>query len=163
MMRALLENRFSLKIHRETRDYPVYELTVAKGGPKLETARPGACVKIDPDHLPQPPPTTLCGAVRMSPDREHLEMSGVTMGDFCNQFSAMLDREVLDKTGLTGAFDLKLTLSAEDLGFGPATPDPDGMFIALRGALQKVGLKLDTAKGSAEFLAIDRIQRPSEN
>jgi uncharacterized protein (TIGR03435 family) len=177
MMRTLLEDRFRLKLHKEARAYPVYELTVAKTGLKLDAATPGACAKIDVEHPPQPPEPgqpgpPLCGAVRMSTDRGHLSMSGITIADFASQFSVMLDREVVDKTGLAGVFDLKLTVSADDLGFPPldrdpsvplTRPDPDTMFSAVRGALQKVGLRLEPAKGSAEFLVIDSIERPSEN
>ena len=173
MIQVLLEDRFKLKIHRETREIPVYELTVAKGGPKLLAWKPGSCLPFDLTDGPppplkpgQPPPAAPCGAVhRLSNDQ--LEIRGVTMADLCRQFSVSSDRDVIDKTGITGVFDFHLELSFSDLGYpepgsGPAPFTPtDGVAISI--AVQKFGLQLKPAKGSGEFIVIDHVEKPSGN
>jgi uncharacterized protein (TIGR03435 family) len=92
------------------------------------------------------------------------------MAGLCWQFSAWLDRAVIDKTGVAGAFDIHLELSAADLPAdhdaptdpsSPATPaDPFG---AISAAVRKLGLRLSPAKGSSAFLVIDHVEKPSEN
>jgi uncharacterized protein (TIGR03435 family) len=176
MLRVLLEDRFKLKIHRETREVPVYALTVAKGGPKLQSSKEGSCAPFDVDH---PPPTPepgkpfprLCGTSRVT--NNGFDAPGVTMENFSRLLSGYSDRSVVDKTGIVGVFDIHLGLSAADLGHsppalsdspGPATPpDPADIFSTVRMAIQKLGLKLESAKGRGEFLVIDRVERPSEN
>ena len=110
MMQALLEERFQLKIHRETREVAVYELTVAKGGPKLQAAQPGKCVAIDRDHpapQPQMPPGVMpCGLFAPSPAHDGVYMYNTTLAFFSGQLSRLLDRDVIDKTGIAGTFDI---------------------------------------------------------
>ena len=79
-----------------------------------------------------------------------------------------MDREIIEMTGITGVFDVHLELDPADLGFPDAEPDPsspftpgDGGAIAL--ALKKLGIRMRAAKGSARFLVIDHLNRPSEN
>ncbi len=174
MMRSLLEGRFQLKIRREVRTIPVYELTVAKGGPKLQAAQPGKCVPFefgkDPRPLPGQPLIRRCGSFVGPRTNGGADTYGQTMAGLCWQFSAWLDRAVIDKTGIAGAFDIHLELSAADLArdddapTDPAEPaipaDPVG---AISTALQKLGLKLQPANGPGAFLVIDRVERPSEN
>jgi uncharacterized protein (TIGR03435 family) len=173
MMQALLEDRFKLKIHREVRDVPVYELTVAKGGPKLQKAREGGCITVDftkgppPEPTPGQPPPDLCGMVRMSSTDDGLDMHGVTMADLCAQLSVSLDHDIVDKTATTGVYDVHLELSFSDLGYTPTDRGgtimvpTDGAAISV--AVQKLGLKLERANAPGEFLVIDNIERPSEN
>jgi len=168
MMQVLLEDRFQLKMHRELRDVPVYELTVAKGGPKFSMAQKGSCVPFDIDDPPDPqsarPLSMFCGAVRMT-DSE-MQMSGVTMADLCKQLSADLDRDVIDKTGLTGVYDLRAKAPLVDPAnpdVAPQNPTPE-MWAAQRAdAIEKLGLKLEPAKASRYFLVIDHVERPSGN
>ncbi len=173
MMQALLEDRFKLKIHRETRQVPVYELTVAKGGPRLQNAKQGSCITVDfkkgppPEPTPGQPPPDLCGMVRPSSTNDGLDMHGVTMADLCMQLSVSTEGDVIDKTGLTGVYDVHLELSPLDLGFTPT--DRGGTIIiptdgaAISVAVQKLGLKLERTTRPSEFLVIDSIERPSEN
>jgi len=184
MMQALLEDRFQLKIHRETREIPVYALTVAKGGHKLQVAQPGKCVPRDPDH-PVPPsqwPHGLmrCGVFAPSPAKDGVYMYSTTLDYFCGQLSLLLDRDVIDKTGIAGVFDIHVDINVDAPPADPADGDTaDGMARSPRAlvkasptdplgaaifeAVQKAGLKLEPAKGSGEFLVIDRVERPSEN
>jgi uncharacterized protein (TIGR03435 family) len=77
----------------------------------------------------------------------------------------VLDRDVVDKTGVTGLFDVHLDVSREqpsvDGSGGP--PDPAQMFGELKAAVQKLGLKFEAATMQGKFLVIDRIEKPSEN
>jgi uncharacterized protein (TIGR03435 family) len=177
MMQALLEDRFKLKIHRETKKVPLFELRVAKGGPRLQAARKGTCIAVDFEHpaVPGRPSRPGCGLFGPSAG-DGVDTYGQTMAGLCMQLSASLDRDVIDKTGIAGTFDIHLDLSMRDLfpGFhgdsvggsdDPAavqlTPtDPTGSIFA---ALRKLGLKLEPGKGAAELLVIDHVERPSEN
>lgn len=180
MLQALLEDRFQLKIHRETREVPVYALTVAKGGPKLQPAEPGKCIPRDPEHpVPRsqwPSGLLPCGLFAPSPAKDGVYMYSTTLAYFCGQLSVLLDRDVVDRTGIAGQFDIHVEAPSAE----PSTGDiadgmpkqhapivrasPTGaMGSAIFDAVQKVGLKLESAKGSGEFLVIDRVERPSEN
>jgi uncharacterized protein (TIGR03435 family) len=177
MLQALLEDRFKLKIHRETRAVPIYALVVAKGGPKLRATKEGSCTFVDWTKGPPPPPQPGqppgCGFFSFK--NGEIDTYGQTMTGLCRQFSAALDRDVVDKTGITGAFDIHLELTSADLlpfdrpdgtpdVSDPAAtqipPDPPG---AITHAVQKLGLKLVSAKGAGEFLVIDHVERPSNN
>jgi uncharacterized protein (TIGR03435 family) len=179
MMRALLEDRFQLKLHSEIRDVPVYDLTIAKSGPKLQPAQAGACRPLDVDHPPAPgqPRVPICGIASITANG--FDVRGVTMADLAR--ALRLDRAVIDKTGIAGTFDFP-SLSAAELtaplppppppptpGATPTPPaspslaDTVDTFAIIQSALQKFGLKLESAKGPGEFLVIDHIERPSEN
>jgi uncharacterized protein (TIGR03435 family) len=178
MMQSLLEDRFALKIHRETRDTPVYVLTVAKDGPKMQPTKEGSCVRIDFKNGPPPNPEpgkAFCGFFRSSGTGQGMDTLGQTMPSLSNQFSAWLDRDVIDKTGLSGAYDIHLDLSAADVmpsrngvvggGLGDGSPpdlppDPLGAVIA---AVQRLGLKLTAGKEPGAYLVIDHIERPPVN
>jgi uncharacterized protein (TIGR03435 family) len=165
MMQALLEDRFQVKIHHETREVPVYALTVAKGGPKLQAAQPGKCYAMDPDHpVPpsqRPPGLMPCGVFAPSPAKDGVYLYSSTLAYFCGQLSSLLDRDVVDKTGIAGVFDIHVEAPPAD----PSAADSaDGALgAAIFDAIQKVGLKLEPAKGQGEFLVIDHVERPTEN
>ncbi|MDP9039543.1 MAG: TIGR03435 family protein [Acidobacteriota bacterium] len=172
MMQALLEERFGLKLHKETKVIPAFELKVGKKGTKLQPAKEGACVVYDRNNPPsapsagQPAPI-ICGVIRESA-RGGFDILGATMPDLCRQLSAYVDRDIVDKTGITGAFDVHLDLLPADLGYGGATPDPSSASTpddggAIAAAVKKLGLKMSNAKQSAQFLVIDHVERPSEN
>ncbi len=173
MLRALLEDRFQLKVHRETKEAPVYLLTIAKGGAKLQRAKEGGCVSTDINHpLPQPAPgqprLRACGSGVTGLDGT-LDLYGATMAGLSTQLGIRLDRDVIDKTGIVGMFDIHLEVSRADLlpravAGGEAgqadLSDSTGpsIFTALQ---QQLGLKLESGKGPVEFLVIDRIEKPS--
>jgi uncharacterized protein (TIGR03435 family) len=175
MMKALLEDRFKLKLHRENREIPVYELTVAKGGAKLKAARDGSCFVADRDH---PPPEQEPGQPFIAPCGGFSgdDLNGSTIANLCRQFSVLTDRDVIDKTGIIGVFDMRLEglweearrSAPADGAAGPGNPpvglpDPADVYAAARIAVQKLGLKLEPAKGSGEFLVIDHVEKPSGN
>ena len=166
MLQALLEDRFQLKIHHVARELPVYALVVAKGGAKLQASTPDSCVPLDQmKGLPTPNGPKPCGA--FVPDGSGgTKTFGQTMAGLCLQFSALLDRDVVDRTGIPGKFDIVIAQSHEDL-FPPSTPgdtvsSPD-FLSAIMTAVQKLGLRIEPAKANSQFLAIDRVERPSEN
>ena len=169
MMQTLLEDRFRLRVRLEKGDMPVYFLTVGKGGPKLRTARQGSCIPFDFGHPPAAPRQPVCGMFRPGRNGEGVDTYGQTIAGLCEQFSAGLDRDVIDKTGVTGKFDIHLDLSSADLCSGCATPDSpvpaaaSDAFGAISAAVRELGLKLEASKAPAEFVVIDHVERPGEN
>ena len=181
MLQALLEDRFQLKVHRESKEMPVYALLPGKNGPKLPEAKEGGCTAINASSPPPPPPApgqfppTPCGGFFMSPN--HIEGGKVGMQQFVGVLSNLLGRPVIDKTGFTGTFDVKLDFSPEGTrmggrgGFGPppgatpgATTDADNAPPSIFTAIQdQFGLKLESQKAPAEILVIDHAEKASEN
>ena len=171
MLQALLEDRFKLKIRRETREIPVYELTVDKGGPKLQPFQ-GSCIPWDYDH-PNPGPRQ-CATAR--PASDGIYMEGWTMADLCYFFLVTLGQPVIDKTGNAERFNVHLALpteAAETLRHGArgapgrtdsaaSTTDPS-LVSAVKTAVKKLGLNLEATNGPGEFIVIDSAERPSEN
>jgi len=203
MFRSMLEDRFQLKAHKETREGQVYNLVVAKYPPKIKLSenqtpiprQPAAPIKpcssaSEAPANPAPPP--ISAGQRGSPfDLNNpaprgfvgisFSLSGVTLRGSAVPISSLLatlqryvGSPIIDKTDLTGLFDLALRFSQEGLvnfdGMPLASPDtviPAGIVIdrapTLFTAIQEVGLKLEPAKGPVEVLVVDSVQRPSEN
>jgi bla regulator protein blaR1 len=170
MLQAILEDRFKLKIHRETREIPVYALTVAKGDLKIQPLKEGDCTVADygnPNPAPPTPEHPYCdysmmgrkGSIRTG------DFRGMTMARFAERFS-LLDRPVIDKTGVAGLFNFHL-----EFGFDDSTPalrpspsdEPGGGPSIFTAVQEQLGLKLEPAKGPGEFLVIDSVERPTEN
>ena len=184
MLQELLEDRFQLQVHRETRQGDVYVLTVAKNGLKLRPTKEGSCTPMDLDHWPPPPPApgqpspVVCGAFRSPPSTPgtlKLDADGTTIAAFFANLSILfLQQPVIDKTGLTGLFDFRLEFS-QDLGLnlgggkrgkggGDTAPRVEATGPSLPAALEsELGLKISAGKGPVEFLVIDHVERPSAN
>jgi uncharacterized protein (TIGR03435 family) len=175
MLQALLKNRFQLKIHRDTRQVPMYTLTLAKGGPLLQRFQ-GSCIPWDFDNPPAhpPPPSMQCGRGNLTSNGA--ELDAATMTDLCYFLLVTLDRPVIDETGMTGRFNFHLEMPAEAIkDFGrrprgspatsdPATPPTDASLVsAIKIAVNKLGLNLEPAKGPGEFIVIDHVEKPSGN
>jgi uncharacterized protein (TIGR03435 family) len=168
MLQALLADRFKLKIHREIKQVPVYELTVASGGLKAPRFQPGNCTPVDFTR----PPETLDLSPGPNPciDRETrrgadviVQDDGMSIDAFSKFVLFRLDRPVINKTRLTGLFDFHLEYAPdEDDTDASAASDPAGpsIFTAVQ---QQLGLKLTPAKGPGELLVIDHVERPSGN
>jgi len=177
VMQALLEERFRLKIHWETRDTPAYELTVA-GGPKLQPSHDGSCITFsEMRKLTNNAPWEYRGLPQCdgwnSRDGK-TTFANMTIARFCQYLSSNVDRDVIDKTGIAGLFDLQIDAGRVLLPVADSPPRDDGMpFMpetdyaatakAFQRALPKIGLKLEPAKGAGMFLVIDHVERPSEN
>ena len=169
MMVALLEARFGLKYHRETRDLPMYELVVAKGGVKMQASKPDP---EGPDHGPGPEPSPGRHMLMMH-GRGHIESTGTAVSGLVRLLSAQLGRTVVDKTGLTGDYDYKLdwtpdnASSAIPKGDNPTAADAGSpsdagpsLFTALE---EQLGLKLDATKGPVDVIVIDQLNQPTAN
>jgi len=155
MVQRLLEDRFKLKFHHETREMPAYVLTVAKNGPKLTPpASPGPLPTIG--FRPAPNGLTL------------LDLNG-TLSAFASVLQIMvLDRPVVDQTGIAGRFDVQVTFTPDDYEFkgqrmvppmDPASAAPS-LFDAVQ---QQLGLKLSTQKAQVDVISIDHVEKPSPN
>jgi uncharacterized protein (TIGR03435 family) len=178
MLQSLLEDRFKLKVRRETREGPVYLLSIAKSGPKLRPTAEGSCVITDLNHPANPAASSLpqCGKAKITRGPViTLDMPGATIADLATQLNLVMDRGVMDKTAITGRFDIHLEVTPADLQpkflAGRAVPDPgqpasgepdDGPSITT--ALEKqLGLKLSTGKGPVAVLVVEHIERPADN
>jgi len=182
MLQPLLEDRFQLAIHRETKEMPVFELVSNRGGPRLARPEEGACVDADGDAALEfaggrmavpgelPSAKVRCGSavVAIDPANAQMQLRGgkVAMPELVRALSMMLGRRVLDKTGVTASFDVLLNFVPDETT--PALPPPPpGSGIAgvsLAQALQQqLGLRLDAAKGPVDVIVIDRAERPSVN
>lgn len=160
MLQTLLEDRFKLKTHWETREGDIYNLVVAKGGPKLgaERSRPPSAddSKMFGDH-PTPP-------LYLKNDGQGFDFiaHGCPMGVLVRMLKGQFGRPVIDKTGLTDNYDFVLKYKgnwdrdrpADDLD---PTPPMD------RTLHEELGLKVEAAKGPVKVLVIDHIEKPSEN
>ncbi len=172
MVQTLLADRFKLAMHRETRDLPVYDLLVVKGGPKLPPPR-RACSDDPP--LPQsgqPRPKPPCGpGIVASGTGRALDGIGVSMPAFAKLLSMLVGREVIDKTGVTARFALHVDFAPDDTlaGFpnpvGPeGSPPADGARPSLYVALpEQLGLRLQKSTGPVDVFVIDHVERPTEN
>ena len=175
MLQALLEDRFRLKIHRETKEIPVYNLVVAKDGFKLQPMTDGSCTPFDsfkrPDSGEAPSKVPAgCGAVRYGMPHGQkpasVEYHGMTLNEIAGYLVTVLDRPVINKSGIAGVFDFRVEFAPDGTipKFAPKVPDdpPGGasFFTALQ---EQIGLKLEAARGPGEFLVIDSAERPSEN
>ncbi len=180
MLQGLLADRFALKFHRETREMPVYTLIVANNKGKATTglteAKIGGCSVPDPNTPPPPPPpapgkgpTLFCGGMFMGLNQ--LQGQAVPVANLVPLLSRMLGRTVIDKTGLTGKYDIHLQWTPDEsqlsqMQLPPDMPkpnfDPNGpsIFTALQ---EQLGLKLESEKGPVEVFVIDHAERPSEN
>jgi uncharacterized protein (TIGR03435 family) len=129
MLQTLPESRFQLQVHEAPKQIPVYELTVASGGPHLQPALDGNCISRDKvqvdSHKPAPEdrsaPTRPCGTFEPS-RRGGVDMNGTTIANFCTGLSAVLDRDVMDNTGIAGLFDIHFDVDRAQPVADP--PDP---------------------------------------
>ena len=170
MWQTLLADRFKLRLHRETRELPIYDLTAVQSGPKLPAAKDVSCVSFPPGTPPRPIPGKVdCGYVSgpfagHTAGPLHIKGSKVHMADLIRELALILDRPVLDKTGFTGEFDLNLSFTPDEalMGFPafsrvPTDPNLPNIFGAME---EQLGLKLVPAKGPVEVLVIDQAERP---
>jgi uncharacterized protein (TIGR03435 family) len=153
MLQTLLQDRFKLRLHRQTKELPAYALVVGKGGPKLHEVETG-------------PEQDNAGRGRLSARK-------ISMPRLAEILSRHMDRPVLDMTGIKGVFDLTLDYAPDDAhstmaprgggAGGIATDSPSGpsIFVALQ---EQLGLKLEARKGPVEILVIDYAEKvPTEN
>jgi uncharacterized protein (TIGR03435 family) len=162
MLQKLLEDRFQLRIHRETRQLPVYILTLAKGEPRLSATQAGSCVPLDLNHIDQPAPGSVrCGSasVRGNPARTTIDSHGQTLAALAARgFYADLDRPVIDQTGLAAMFDIHLEFARQEAPAGNLSAP--SLFTAVQ---DQLSLKLTPGQSPVEVLVIDHLDHPGEN
>ena len=155
MLRKLMADRFQLAFHRETRELPAYVLTALPGGHKMNKS--GG----DPNGLPG----------MFFRGLGNLPAVNANMNDFANLLqSTVLDRPVVDKTGIAGRFDFTIRWTPDESQFGgrggqppppPAGQDPPpGLFTALQ---EQLGLKLESIRAPVDVLVVDKVEPPSPN
>jgi uncharacterized protein (TIGR03435 family) len=151
MLQTLLAERFRLAIHREKKEMPVYELLVAKNGPKLKDA-------------------TGEGTTQIDSDGQETVFERVSMQMLAATVARSVDRPVIERTGLKGTYSFRLAwtndspsrLNTADEGTSKASDlgDAPSIFTALQ---ERLGLKLEPTKAPIEVLVIDHIDRPAGN
>jgi uncharacterized protein (TIGR03435 family) len=174
LMRNLLAERFGLVTHTEQKTRPVYALVQTKTGklgPKLRKAETDcAALAAGRGGAPPPPPAPgepiRCG-MRMSPAQ--LTAGGTSMAALASTLSRLLDRMVIDNTGLAGTYDFDLAFAPTQTPQGPpppgtSAPDPStiesapDLFTAIR---EQLGLKLDSQKAPVDVVVIDKVEPPT--
>jgi uncharacterized protein (TIGR03435 family) len=159
MMQTLLAERCKLVVHREMRDKPIYALVVGKKGPKLKVSEPDAVEAVRAKH---PEATAIPnGSGFFFRGQGRIDMYGVTTGTLALLLSGPAGRPVVDKTGLTGNYDIHLEMAQPGQ---PAADGSDDSAASVFSAVQtQLGLKLEPQKDQVESLVIDHIERPSPN
>lgn len=155
MLRAVLEDRFKLKVHRETRDVPVLELVVAKGGAKLTPFVPGTCVPTDYSTYPQAPlepgqHRCLTRSERGTSKTWREVVEADTLDDWIRHFDDFANLTgrppIVNKTGIAGLQTFQIEFSGLD-----------DLPVALK---DQLGLELRPGRAPREFLVLDHIERP---
>jgi uncharacterized protein (TIGR03435 family) len=193
MLQSLLEERFKLKLHRRMQEVDSYSLVVAQGGPRLKIAKdekgnPITSMPSDEEnykkfqdqmHSGNPESATKMGSY-MSGDGSHMEIRSfpASMKSFAGSLVGQVGRPVIDKTGISGLFDILLSFSTgrpkiqiligPDGSPGPPAAQPMSLepssgptvFKALQ---EQLGLELEPDKALLEFIVIDSVEKPSEN
>ena len=169
MMRTMLADRFQLVVHNENREMPVYAIVLARPdgrfGPQLKrseldcNALAEAIKRGEATPPPRSPDRPFCGT---RTGAGTIMTSGVQMADFARNLAPSTGRIVLDRTGLTGPFDIELKFTPDPLGPGVGDPATDvpSLFVAIQ---EQLGLKLEAVRAPVDVLVIDSAQRPTEN
>ena len=189
MLQALLTDRFQLKSHRDKKEFPVYELVVAKGGPKMQETPPDPASAADDANKNSHSVTAsgsragttvnLGNGSYFSVGDNRFVGKKLTMATFADTVARFSDRPIVDMTNLKGNYDFTLTFTPEDFralmirsAITAGVQLPAEAMRALEGvsgdslftAIQTLGLKLEPRKAPIDVLVIDRIERtPTEN
>jgi uncharacterized protein (TIGR03435 family) len=162
-LQNLLKARFQLKEHREIKTEPVYFLTIGKSGIKMPR---GSCVPVKKDFPNECWSQGRDGLIRTL-DWRGVSMSassGVAYQNLAWQLAAAVKRPVIDKTGLSGTYDVHLRWLVDPAPGDAPGPSPELGVPSIADALEKqLGLKLESGRGPVEYLVVDHVERPSEN
>jgi len=140
MVQALLADRFQLVTHTETRELPIYELVAAKKGVRFGPVQPSG------------------SSVNTSSGRIEVQMAN-SVAVLAEELAKVVGRDVVDRTGIAGRYDLKLQWTPDDAVAGGADAPPP-IYTALE---EQLGLRLVSAKGPVKVLIVDRVSQPSAN
>jgi uncharacterized protein (TIGR03435 family) len=170
MMQALLADRFNFVAHRETKDVPIYSLVISKGGSKLQEPKPDETYAKGikgPDGQPFKEAIFFSGRAGSLT----ITAQAASTATLASVLSGQLGRPVLDKTGLTAKYDFSFPFAPEEVQSAsvpssgvPAPVAPESNLPALSVAIEEhLGLKLESGKGPAPIIVIDRVEKPSGN
>jgi bla regulator protein BlaR1 len=151
MLQQVLADRLKLALHRETRDLPVYALVLASGGPKLHESKPGDTY---PNGFKSPDGIARPGGIHFERGNK-LIAQGVPIAALVRQSEMLLNRTLVDETGLSGVYDFTLQI--------PALPPIEAsrrMRILSTALEQELGLRLEPRTVPMEVLVIDHVERP---
>jgi uncharacterized protein (TIGR03435 family) len=187
MLQTLLAERFGMRIHRETREFDVYALVVAKSGAKLKAspageekdAAPAGQLRGGTGVAPDGTMTSVNpgGDTRITPGPNgnlHVETKKMTLAGLASFIARYMEKPVMDMTGLAGIYDMEFDVSGEEMRAGArahgvmvkepenAAPDPSG--VSLMSSIQKLGLKIEARRAPAEVIVIDKVEKiPTAN
>ena len=162
MLQALLRERFKLVIRPEKRDLPVYALQLARRDGQLGPGMRRTAIDCnDPEARKKAAATAAPGRLvcGLTSERGDFQGGGITMPNLEIVLSSAAGRPVLDRTGLTGSFDIELKWTPT-LGADAAPADAVSIFTAVQ---EQLGLRLENATAPLDVILIDRIERPTEN
>jgi uncharacterized protein (TIGR03435 family) len=169
MMRAMLADRFRLRAHVETREMPVYVLTTRRAdgrlGPQIRESRVPCIARERTAPRPAPPQSLPSSSEAMPCELRmalgHFSGGSVPIDDLARGMSVVLSRNVLDRTGLSGRFDLVLNYTPDSVLLqAPGDADSPPIVTALK---EQLGLELNGAREPTEVLVIDSIDTPTPN
>ena len=172
MLRTLLEERFRLKLHRETEEVPMLAMTVSKAGLKVKPMKEGDCAPYDGSTIDFNATKPTCGNLTMVGVDGHTRWTfgGFTLRSLAMSVSRALGLHVIDRTGIAGEFIMQLDFRREPRPGENAAREASGRDAVsalgdappLATALEdQLGLKLESVRGPRGYLVIDRIERPS--
>jgi len=172
MLQKLLADRFGLQVRRDKRELPMYALTLMRkdgaAGPRLVRSNID-CEKIPTDGRPEAAagrpsavsPNKFRGECRMMVTRQYLTAGTRSIQHLAVSLQSILGRPVVDRTGLTGTFDMDLQWSG-DVGGPPAgntsPTDAPTIFTAVQ---EQLGLRLESTRGAFDVVVVDSVQRPT--
>jgi uncharacterized protein (TIGR03435 family) len=174
MLRSLLADRFGLAVHHETRQGPVYALVLTKAGKMgpglVQHSGDAACIDFSKPH----PPSlgdSICGGflVLNRAGVTHVTANRTNMAGLADQLGSGMpggevERPVVDRTGLSGSFDVTLEYTPGlQIDAGGTAPDPTAPPPLITALQDQLGLKLESSKGPVEVLVVDHVEGPSEN
>ena len=185
MLTSLLEERFHLKAHRETKDFPIYALVLGKGELKLKESQadagapPSSATAVAASGSQGGVTVNLGNGSSLTFANNRFEATKLTMASFAEGIRRFMDRPVVDQTALTKAYDFTLTFTPEDynammirsaVAAGVVLPPEVLKYMdtasgdSLFSAVEALGLKLDRRKAPLEVVIVDRMEKlPSEN
>ncbi len=164
MLQSLLEERFHLQVHRETEDVPMFAMTVAKGGLKIKPTQPGECVQYDAATFNPDASKPTCGNLTMGGNGPNVvwKFTDFELRSLAYRLSSALDAFVIDRTGVTDKFMLRLEFHPDEstpgihwVGRDGDAPEAAPVFTALE---QQVGVRLEKTRGPRGYLTIDRVE-----
>jgi uncharacterized protein (TIGR03435 family) len=157
MMQALLLDRFKLKIHRDTKDAPVYFLVQAKKGaavaPGLHPTPSGDCGAMATPAAATGP----CSGIALNVDTGKLTGRRADMPELANHLSMVMRRPVFDRTEIKGSYDFTLTWTADQSVTDAGGPS---IYTALQ---EQLGVKLEAGRGPVEIIVVDSAEKAAGN